>query len=698
MRLLYNGFSKRSFWLFLSILLALYIFSSEFTQATTYYVHPDGGTFDQCTGLVDAPYPGSETNQPCAWSNPFWALDSNNPPYWRLQGGDTLIIYQGSYRMGIGAPNTGWCEAESSFDCHLPPLPSGPDPTHPTRILRADWDQGCPSPPELWGTERAWQIISLNGTSNAVISCLEITDHSGCVEFHANAAVRCERDTPPFGDWAHAGMYAADSSNVTLKDLNIHGFAEQGIRAGRISDWTVENVRIAGNGWAGWEGDLGEPSSNSGTLTFRRWTVEWNGCAETYPGEEPDHCWDQTAGGYGDGVGTGATGGHWIIEDSIFRYNTSDGLDLLYLGGDTLATEVEVRRTIAVGNAGNPIKLSGSSTIENSLIIANCGYFYQKPFGQEMQDHCRAGGNALALDLHQGNTVDVLNNTIVGQGDILVEIECNTASQCDGTEWVRLQNNIFVGYGDFLQSDWGDLTAFMWDPSNFSSGGIDYNVMYNVKFDTGSCPFGANDLCTDPLFVDSSLDSFDGHLQAGSPAIDSGLPMGSLNGLIPSHDLEGTSRPQDSGVDRGAFEYAIRVPAQVPSGQQSFIYNPVASPAVSTDPAQSKPIGIGSFATGGDTISLQISLGQFSALIDVYIGIYAPALDPVNVFIIRSDNSVSTEVAPWRENTGGNINAVLFGPISASSLLSGTYTVYCAVAPAGSLESFYLWTTSFVIP
>lgn len=33
---------------------------------TTYYVRPDGGSADQCTGLVDAPYPGSGTDQPCA--------------------------------------------------------------------------------------------------------------------------------------------------------------------------------------------------------------------------------------------------------------------------------------------------------------------------------------------------------------------------------------------------------------------------------------------------------------------------------------------------------------------------------------------------------------------------------------------------------------------------------------------------------
>jgi len=51
------------------------------------------------------------------------------------------------------------------------------------------------------------------------------------------------------------------------------------------------------------------------------------------------------------------------------------------------------------------------------------------------------------------------------------------------------------------------------------------------------------------------LETFDGHLKTGSPAIDSGLPVGSLGGLIPDHDLEGISCPQGSGVDRGAYEF-----------------------------------------------------------------------------------------------------------------------------------------------
>ena len=146
--------------------------------------------------------------------------------------------------MGIDAPNTNWCEAESAYDCHLPPLPSGPSPDNPTRIVGAGWNQGCCDPPQLWGAERAWQIISLAGSDNAIIACIELTDHSGCVEHHANPAIQRERDIPPYGDWAAVGIRASDSSNVILKDLNIHGFAAGGVHAARLTDWTVEDVKL----------------------------------------------------------------------------------------------------------------------------------------------------------------------------------------------------------------------------------------------------------------------------------------------------------------------------------------------------------------------------------------------------------------------------------------------------------------------
>ncbi len=516
------------------------------SDAAIHYVRPDGGTAAQCTGSADTPYPGTGTGQVCAWSHPFWALTESGQ--WKIQGGDTLILNSGSYPMGYGAPNTGWCAADSAYDCMLPPLPSGTDSSHPTVLSGTGCNGSYTNAPSLWGTQRPWHIIDLTGSSNVRVECLDITDHSGCVESHADVAVRCQRDAYPFGDWAAIGLAAADSSNVTLRHLNIHGLAGGGVSAGRLSNWTVEDVRIAGNGWSGWDGDIDGLDSNSGDLIFRKWLVEWNGCGETYPEKAPYACWGQSAGGYGDGVGTGLTGGHWIIEDSIFRYNTSDGLDLLYARESN--SSIDIRRTQAYGNAGNQIKTNGPTKIENTVVVGNCGFFEGKSFTYGV-DNCRAAGNSFSLSVRRGNTVSVVNSTLAGQGDCLAVFQCDDET-CDGTEHLILENDIFMGSPEFGASD--DQSCYLWmDREGFYRTDFDYNVLYNGK--TGSYIQGSQDILQDPLVKEAALDTFDGRLMPESPAIDNGIAVGSLGGLIPADDLNGNARPFGKSVDRGAYEY-----------------------------------------------------------------------------------------------------------------------------------------------
>lgn len=519
-----------------------------------YYVRPDGGSAAQCTGLVDAPYPGSGTGQPCAWNHPFQALPPGDTP--RILGGDTLIVAAGSYMMGYGAPGADLCEAESSYDCHMSAIPSGPDPAHPTRILGAGWDSGCPDPPELWGTERPWFVVNLTDASNVELACFEITDHSGCVEDHTGG-LGCERDRPPYGEWAPVGLYAEDSANVTLRHLNIHGLAAIGVHAGRLTDWTVEDVRIAGNGLAGWDADLWDDygDSNGGTLTFRRWVVEWNGCGETWPGGEPTGCWAQTAGGYGDGVGTGATGGDWIIEDSAFLHNTSDGLDLLY---HSEGGRIVLDRVHAEGNAGNQIKVTGEAIIINSVLVGNCGFFDGQPFTFNV-DACRAMGSALHVAYVGGEQVSVVNTTIYGQGDGLVGAGPREEGTCNGTERLVGRNNLFRGDADYFDPQ--DVTfLFYQEGCGDLRFELDYSIAWNVKNTEGEWidpPFpGPNSLLQDPLLIGPLAGLAYGMVPApNSPAIDVGD-----DAACPAVDIRGVARPVDGNgdgtavCDMGAFE------------------------------------------------------------------------------------------------------------------------------------------------
>jgi hypothetical protein len=396
---------------------------------------------------------------------------------------------------------------------------------------------------------------------------LELTDHAACAESHP--AAPCQRDTPPYGPWAAIGLYAADSRNIDLAHLNIHGLASRGVWAGRLTDWRVTDVRIALNGGAGWDGDLADETlgtSNHGTISFNRLVVEWNGCVESLAGQ-PTNCWAQNAGGYGDGLGTGNTVGNWLFQDSTFRYNTSDGLDLLYarpISGSVELPFVSIEKSVFMGNAGNQVKTNGSMHMENSLVVGNCGFFLDKPYAQAMGardsgDHCRATGNALSLTLGPRNAVTVTNSTLVGQGDCLAIIACDEYQRCDGSEKVILANSVFSGATDF--TDPNDRTCMAWVDSESSqpftgSVAAEYNLYNDLKYDA-SFSLGSYALVDlDPLFANSAFESFDGHLRTGSPAVDSGLPVGlaPLGEAIPNHDLEGTSRPQGAGVDRGAYE------------------------------------------------------------------------------------------------------------------------------------------------
>jgi hypothetical protein len=526
-------------------------------QGTVYYIRPDGGSAEQCTGLVDAPYPGGGDHQPCAWDHPFRALPPGGPP--RISGGDTLIVGSGHYMLGYSAPGAGnpdVCYPDGAYACHMPPIPSGPDPAHPTHLLGAGWDAGCADPPELWGTQRSDLVLNLTDSSNVEVACLEITDHSGCVEFHSGE-LACERDAYPYGEWAARGLYAEDSVHVTLRDLNIHGLASAGVHAGRLADWTVERVRIAGNGWAGWDGDLWEgDDSNSGTLLFRRWTVEWNGCGETYPGGEPTGCWGQTAGGYGDGVGTGATGGDWIIEDSAFLHNTSDGLDLLY---HSLGGHVVLDRVRAEGNAGNQVKIAGQVTITNSLLVGNCAFFEGQPFTHNV-DTCRALGNTLELAYTGGERVSIVNSTFYGQGDGLVGGGPREGYACDGTETLVARNSVFFGDEEALSP--GDITfLFYQEGCQDLKLDSDYDIAYTVKdvecgIDGDYVTSGAHDLCQDPQLSGPFSGRAYGMMPAaGSPAIDTGD-----DAICPAVDIRDLARPADGDgdgnavCDQGAYE------------------------------------------------------------------------------------------------------------------------------------------------
>ena len=589
--------------------------------AAVYYIRPDGGNTTQCTGLADTAYPGTGNGLACAWDHPFRAFPPDGSP--RITGGDTLIIApkSGGYMMGYGAPQTeGNCSAEGAFGCYMPPIPSGPSANARTRILGSQWDKGCTQKTELWGTQRADIILNLTDSSHVEVSCLEITDHSGCVEGHSGG-LACQRDTYPFGSWASRGLYAEDSNDVILRDLDIHGLGSTGVHAGRLSDWLVERVRIAGNGNAGWDGDLWTgQDNNTGTMTFRRWLVEWNGCGETWPGGQPAGCWGQTAGGYGDGVGTGATGGDWIIEDSSFLHNTSDGLDLLY---HTMGGSITLNRVRAEGNAGNQIKVAGQTKITNGVFVGNCAFFEGKSFTHHV-DACRALGNAVEVVYTGGEQMEITNTSIYGQGDGLVGAGPREGFTCNGKEKLIGRNLIFRGDTDYFDS--GDITFLFYQEGCGSLRfDLDYSVAYNVKntestFVTPAFPSTHNILADPKLVGPLSGQAYGMQLQSGSPGIDTGS-----SASCPSVDILGVSRPQDgdgNGVaicDLGGYEFLPGNPSvttTIPAGGSSTSTSTSTSSIRSTTTTTATVVSTTTTLPGSGGTTLQLNNRRFLVSVD----------------------------------------------------------------------------------
>ena len=138
----------------------------------------------------------------------------------------------------------------------------------------------------------------------------------------------------------------------------------------------------------------------------------------------------------------------------------------------------------------------------------------------------------------------------------------------------------------------------------------------------------------------------------------------------------------------------------LPTAQEGpWEYGSVEHPEASPDLELSKPFAVGNLAEG--FLDLQVGFPAFSGPVDVYLGIYAPAISP-DLYLVTPDNEFQPvtqgQVARWRNNTGDPVEESLFGETPTSELPAGTYTLYCLVTLPGTTDKFYLWSTSFVLP
>lgn len=569
-------------------------------EAATFWVRTDGGTITQCTGQADAAYDGSGTGEACAVKDlrqiitHSYDSGSGTAGTTVVSAGDTIIVGDpggtpGQFRMGYN-PSDIWasCSSGYPYDCYLEAIPAGVNSSNRTKLYGRGYDTGCTgTKAQLWGSERAYRVLTLS--SNVDVQCLDITDHSACIESGpvdgtvGGFPVKCERDTYPYGNWASIGVYADGATDVNLTNVDIHGLAHTGIFGYHNGDWNLTNVNIIANAFVGWDSD--GPSSDdsyTGTTTLTNSKIEWNGCGEKYPlttsnwssSTDKHHCWSQDQGGFGDGIGLGdGSPGNWTFNNTSVSWNTSDGVDLLHGNG---TGTVKFIRSRSEGNAGQAFKTSvGLSYVDHSFLIGNCGFFNGQSFTSTKSNsgatvafnNCRANGDTVAFsNVTGGQKLYINNSTITSNGNIVF---LSDGTGCNGSTVYKVDNTLIRGGTEFND---GSDTSDIYYPAGTDGAGagscgslvldIDNSLIYGGR-DFTECSAGTNNQCdVNPLFTGTIrqgpttyyttpdyLDQL--YLQVSSPAIGAGT-----NGLTYQNGSADYNNFTRTGLyDIGALEY-----------------------------------------------------------------------------------------------------------------------------------------------
>ena len=78
-----------------------------------------------------------------------------------------------------------------------------------------------------------------------------------------------------------------------------------------------------------------------------------------------------------------------------------------------------------------------------------------------------------------------------------------------------------------------------------------------------------------------------------------------------------------------------------PVSKMLLPYPPLLTPVISMNPTQAMPISVGAVAQGGNTLTVQATLGQFLSPMDVYAA-YGISTQPDTLHVLKADSSVQT--------------------------------------------------------
>lgn len=376
--------------------------------------------------------------------------------------------------------------------------------------------------------------------------------------------------------------------------------------------------------------------------------------------------------GQGSATRTGSIKGNTIVMEG------SDQGAAIYLSNANQSLNVDITGNVISGNNySQGIEMfqygsgSASINIRNNLITGQSG-------------HAGSPG-AISINGSAGSiNFNLSNNTLSGnQEAIYIGGRKDLGAVITG----KVENNIITNSTQAGLDILSDISATV---SNRN------NLLFNNDIDFFTA--GPGTVFQDPKFIGGG----NYRLQPISPAIDAG--NNTPGGGLPPTDLDGLNRISGGTVDIGAYEHWDVMP--LPVELQSFTYGSVPFPVMGELPVAARPIAVGLLAQGGDTLRVQVALGELSGPADIYFAIAYRGLVVLSgpsypdLYLLGSDGTFTLAkdgLIAWKTNVT-SVTASPFGDIPISALAPGFYDLYLLVTPAGNLNAGYLWKTDFYIP
>ena len=354
-----------------------YVITAHPTQ--TWFVRPGGGGLfsaanptNTCDGLADLNDPGSGAlPRHCAINDLRWLYDNKqfNNSAWVIQGGDTVVVRgcvgtatntSGDCRVGYdnNTNSTGWCSGGSPFSCIPPPLPSGTSGAHTKLLGGCAFDGTCAHTKSnfvfIHGGFGVFMTLDLQNAQWVDVAGIYGGSYGNCVVHGSPNPNPCNSGV---SDYIQSVIQTNQSTHdVTLTDMWVQGGTDRGVKGPIGGTITSNYVTITINGMAGWDFDDGTSNapcgggqincygsaSVNGTWNFLHSTISWSGCNQEFPFTHPipvAFCFDQSFGGYGDGIGTPpGMGVNVDMEYSQVNWNTQDGEDFGHIDSGNSGT------------------------------------------------------------------------------------------------------------------------------------------------------------------------------------------------------------------------------------------------------------------------------------------------------------------------------------------------------------------------